>query len=241
MLKLFTVFVLFFIIVLVEAKQPSILVPLYIYPEDNAWQPFYNAIKNFSNVKFDVIVNVENGPGNGKYPGRDYIAGVAKLRLFSNVRIIGYVYTSYGKRSAAQVNADVNKYANWKSYTKDNIRIDGIFFDEVPEAANMATYLKILTGTNVPKPFYNVTDNIVFFESPWSQYSSNQLTQVKGLESKSSVIIHTFTGTDAEQQSTVAKWAAAGIASVYITTSADYDSVSSKWIQLCAAVENTKK
>uniref|UniRef100_A0AC35FWE9 Spherulation-specific family 4 n=1 Tax=Panagrolaimus sp. PS1159 TaxID=55785 RepID=A0AC35FWE9_9BILA len=156
MFKPFTVFVLFFII---DAfAKPSILLPLYIYPENNLWQPFYNAIKAFPSVKFDVIVNPENGPGNGKYPDGDYISGVAKLRAFPNVRIIGYVYTSYCKRNAAQVNADVNKYANWKTYTKANISIDGIFYDEVSESSKVVTYLKGLTDyarSVIPKS-YNV-------------------------------------------------------------------------------------
>ena len=140
-------FVVLTALLAVAFSKPSILLPLYIYPETAAtWKPVFDAIKANPTAKFDVIVNVENGPGNSVYPDSDYIDNVANLNAFKNVRILGYVHTSYGKRAAAAINADVTKYANWKNYAKKNITVRGIFFDETPEEAKYLSYMTELSS-----------------------------------------------------------------------------------------------
>lgn len=45
-------------------SSTSILVPLYVWPEDDStWAPVFNAISSYPDVQFQVIVNPNSGPG----------------------------------------------------------------------------------------------------------------------------------------------------------------------------------
>jgi hypothetical protein len=47
------------------ASSTSILVPLYVWPEDDStWEPVFNAISSYPDVQFQVIVNPNSGPGD---------------------------------------------------------------------------------------------------------------------------------------------------------------------------------
>ena len=111
----------------------AVLVPLYVYPSTNAWQPLYDAIRANPSQKFNVIVNPDSGPGADRYPDANYIAGLQRLKSFPSVKTIGYVHMNYGSRNIKDVEKDINKYAGWASYSKTNpITVDGIFIDEAP-------------------------------------------------------------------------------------------------------------
>lgn len=126
----------------VDTTTPRILVPLYMYPESNAWDPLYTAIRNNPAAAFTVIVNPDSGPGAGKAPDSDYTAAIKQLRAAAGanqiLEVVGYVPTGYGKRAASKVKADVQKYANWPL----DVAMDGIFFDE---AATEQKWLKHYT------------------------------------------------------------------------------------------------
>lgn len=79
----------------------NILLPLYVYPSNGGWDPVYAAVAAYPSVQFQIVVNPDSGPGAGQYPNSDYVAGLAKLNSYSNVKTIGYVHTSYGKESTA--------------------------------------------------------------------------------------------------------------------------------------------
>ncbi|KAL0260114.1 hypothetical protein SLS55_005859 [Diplodia seriata] len=88
------------------------LVPAYIYPNtETTWQPLYTQIKNFPNVKFNVIINTDSGPGTGALPDTSYQREILKLRTFKNVRLVGYVAVNYTNKALATVKAEVAKYA----------------------------------------------------------------------------------------------------------------------------------
>lgn len=120
------------------AQATSILLPLYVYPSwQGWWDNVYAAIAANPTATFQVILNPENGPGNGAAatPGynSDWVAGVARLNGYPNVQTLGYAHTSYGARPAADVDADVAAWAAWNTYAgPENISVHGIFFDEVP-------------------------------------------------------------------------------------------------------------
>lgn len=64
------------------------------------------------------------------------------------MRVLGYVYTSYGKRNASEVRKDIQTYADWPTNSSDpNLAVRGIFFDETPQQyeAQTLTYLQGLT------------------------------------------------------------------------------------------------
>lgn len=102
--------------------RPFILVPLYIYPTQEAWQPLYRAAEAHPTLDFYVVVNPGNGPGEGALPDANYIEALARLTALRNVWVIGYVHCSYGKRPAEDVVRDVEGYARWES---EAARLDG--------------------------------------------------------------------------------------------------------------------
>lgn len=62
------------------------------------------------------------------------------------MRVLGYVYTSYGKRNVSAVRKDIQTYADWPTNSSDpNLAVRGIFFDETPQQYDSQT-LKYLQG-----------------------------------------------------------------------------------------------
>lgn len=94
--------------------RPFVLVPLYIYPAPQAWAPLYEAAAAHPDLDFLVVVNPANGPGAGSLPDANYVEALARLTAARNVRVIGYVHCSYGKRLAEDVVADVEAYGRWE-------------------------------------------------------------------------------------------------------------------------------
>lgn len=128
---------LLFLSTVQATRETKILLPLYVYPENGAWDSTYAAIKNNPSVTFQVILNVDNGPGNstpGYTPGYndDWISAVSKLHTFPNIETLGYVYLGYTARSRTEITTDITNWAGWNTYTDADIWVDGIFFDEVP-------------------------------------------------------------------------------------------------------------
>lgn len=110
----------------------GILLPLYVYPGTNAaiWAPLKTAITAYPSVQWQIIINPNNGPGtkpSSPYPDTNYIAGIKALKKYSNVKTLGYVHTSYGRRPVNDIRADINNYTNWSSYTNGDISMDGMF------------------------------------------------------------------------------------------------------------------
>ncbi|SJX66452.1 related to Spherulin 4 precursor [Sporisorium reilianum f. sp. reilianum] len=129
---------------------PRILVPLYIYPLPNAWDPLYTAIRANPTAAFTVIVNPNSGPGSGSAPDADYADAIRTLRGTAGagqvLELVGYVPTGYAKRAATKVKADVATYANWPAA----VRPDGVFFDETSTQsrylAKYANYTDFVKG-----------------------------------------------------------------------------------------------
>jgi hypothetical protein len=97
----------------------EIVVPAYFYPGTGSpWTAMTNAADE---VDITAIMNPGNGPGNAS--DSNYVSAVNAFRAAGG-RVIGYVYSGYGARAAAQVKADIDKYAAWYA-------IDGIFVDEM--------------------------------------------------------------------------------------------------------------
>jgi hypothetical protein len=117
----------------VTATELGILVPLYSHPcwydpPNYVWPQVAWAGRQ---VPVIAIINPNNGPGSG-FPNSDYVRGLADLTSGAVV-VVGYVYTSYGERPAAQVLADAAKYTNSPA-------VRGIFLDEVDSTTNHLAY-----------------------------------------------------------------------------------------------------
>ncbi|EPS41031.1 hypothetical protein H072_5083 [Dactylellina haptotyla CBS 200.50] len=241
-------------------KPPTaILIPLYLYPTPGAWDPLYQVITTYPNQPFTVIVNPNSGPGDSQFPDANYIAGVAKLNSFKNVRTIGYVHVSYVARHLADVCADITKYAGWASYKTANIAVSGIFVDEAPSevgagnanliymenvrgaiskafaATGKDGFTMTNPGTIADKSFYEYADSIVSYESPLSSYYDPDTLQTSKDTSKSagtpgslqSIIVTSFTSSEARERYLLQKVVARDIGHVYFTRDPDYQAFGS--------------
>ncbi|KAJ5154294.1 Spherulation-specific family 4 [Penicillium coprophilum] len=128
--------------------KAKVFVPLYVYPAPGAWAPLENVISSHPDVNFTVVINPGNGPGPDSLPDGNYTREIPKLTAYENVRLLGYVYTSYGKRNVSAVRNDIQTYADWPTNSSNpNLAVRGIFFDETPQQydAQILSYLQGLT------------------------------------------------------------------------------------------------
>jgi len=171
-------------------KFTSYIIPLYSYPVgkyQSEWEKLYNL--STSKIVY-VIINPNNGPGNTT--DANYVDAINKLKA-KGFYVIGYVYTSYGKRSLSTVTKDINKWLSL--YGTDNIA--GFFIDEVSNNIKKYSYynsiytyvnskgkLVILNpGTNVDLKFFNISDKIVVFESSVTDFEAFQYNNYSSINS----------------------------------------------------------
>ncbi|KAM3424845.1 hypothetical protein BST61_g6823 [Cercospora zeina] len=113
-----------------DGLPAKVLLPLYEYPEESAWDPLYSAIESSSGLDFLVIINPDSGPGGmNTAPGAEFSPGIEKLNNYSNVQTVGYVHTGYGTRPVMEIVQDIKTYARW-SEIHSSLAMHGIFFDE---------------------------------------------------------------------------------------------------------------
>lgn len=116
-------------------NKPFVLVPLYIYPFPTAWEPLYVAADAHPELDFLVVVNPNSGPGPGVLPDDNYIEALARLTAAPNVKVIGYVHCSYGKRLLDELVAEVSAYRGWTHASER--REDGkVCFKHPPQNAS---------------------------------------------------------------------------------------------------------
>jgi hypothetical protein len=168
----------------------SYIIPLYSYPVgqyQSEWDKLYNL--STSKIVY-VIINPNNGPGNAV--DANYLDAINKLKA-KGFYVIGYVYTSYGKRSLSSVTNDINKWLSL--YGTD--KIDGFFIDEVSNNVKKYSYynsiytyvnskskLVILNpGTNVDIKFFNISDKIVVFENSETFFEAFQYNNYSSINS----------------------------------------------------------
>jgi hypothetical protein len=114
-------------------KTTGVLIPLYVYP-GKIWEKAIAAKYAHARVPMVIVANVDNGPGANVDPTYlSYIKEAQKAGIF----VLGYVYTSYSKRSQKTVDADM---AEWY----DRYHTDGVFLDEM--AVNDPSYYQAATA-----------------------------------------------------------------------------------------------
>ena len=104
---------------------------------------FTDRITSHPNLEFVIVVNPNSGPGTELLPDASYAAEIPLLNAQINVRTVGYVRLDYCKRSLAEVEDDVAKYAGWSTDPALGLGMQGIFFDETPNlhSSRLAAYL----------------------------------------------------------------------------------------------------
>jgi hypothetical protein len=145
---------------------------LYSAPGSGTWAKVAAAKRAHPSVPILAVVNPNNGPGTAALS--DYMTGISQLTA-AGVKVIGYVYTSYGARPAADVQADM---ARWKNLYPG---VSGIFFDEMVNQPGKESYYKGLTaaakasgfnftignpGSDGGPSYVGTVDTILIYESP---------------------------------------------------------------------------
>lgn len=119
------------------AADPSLklIVPAYFYPGGKELKAWHHLIDAASKVPIIAIANPASGPGKQVDPA--YTAIIQQAQA-AHVKIIGYVSTSYAKRTASEIKQDID---TWVQFYPS---IEGFFFDEQSsEAAKSDFYVDI--------------------------------------------------------------------------------------------------
>ncbi|KAJ7088672.1 Spherulation-specific family 4 [Mycena epipterygia] len=232
----------------------GVVFPLYIYPDlvfnDGcaAWTPVFTAITANPTLPFLIIINPDNGPGDG---GTDtnYQSCITSLKSHANVRVIGYVATGFGARSSSNVTADITTYAQWGAA----FRPTGIFFDETEattqfvslyqsyatfvhsSALGSSAFVMFNPGVAPVTAFYTFADLVVSREDFYSSFSTSQLViSTAAPAHQQSVLLHD--GPSTTPVSLVDQLSGQlGIGYIFITN-AEYTSIPSDWANFCADV-----
>jgi Spherulation-specific family 4 len=161
-----------------------LLIPAYFYPFGSEWQEMCDALVA-SRVSAVIIMNPDNGPGKAIDPTYRKVLGHCDA---AQQTVIGYVYTSYRRRSLTTVKRDVDRF--FRLYPQ----IAGIFVDEISNETGRAGrtyYRKLYTYIKERRPHALVVGNpgspattpwqmeepavadvLVIFEGPAEQYRS---------------------------------------------------------------------
>ena len=246
-----------------------ILLPLYIYPgtSASAWSAATAAIAAYPKVQWQVIVDPNSGPGatdtNGYPTDQNYITAIAKLNSYANVQTLGYVDTDFAYRAYSSVTADIDTYASWAGYSKANISIAGIFFDDVnntmstPASTTVATYMRNVSsyayatvpsaitpvvfnpGSLAPTELFSYCDTMVEYEDALANYHNvTTINTIPSAYRDQSAIIAYNTARNANVKSLVHTMAINGIEAVYLTSDCCYNALNGTLLmQLAAAVQ----
>lgn len=170
------------------------------------------------------------------------------------MQTIGYVHTTYATQTINAVEKNVSTYAGWAGYTASNIAVDGIFFDEAPNADN-ATYTDYMSsvasyarglGLNyiifnpgaltTAAAYYKAADLIVNQEIYYSSYSKSSTVDVIPSQDRaqSAIILHD-TPSNADISSLVSTMVSSGIGAFYTTADCCYNAITATMLDSIAS------
>ncbi|KPM40270.1 hypothetical protein AK830_g6284 [Neonectria ditissima] len=220
-------------------NQPVVLLPLYIYPLEKAWEPLFDLALALPSVLFVTVVNPCNGPGDDALPDDSYRDVLQRLSSVPNIRILGYVHCTYGSRPLDAIRTDIDVYRAWNS----SFRVDGIFFDETPSDPSTlefmttasdhtrSTWRKSLSrpglvafnpGVVVQRAFFDAADWIVVFEQSQTHWNTpdiqDALQQMPAdVQHKAVAIVHSLTGDLGEASQLTADIRLRGFGGLHLT------------------------
>lgn len=155
------------------AAQTSqkIAIPSYFYPG-----AYWTQLISGAPTVGLAIINPSNGPGRKADSNYKQVVQSAKA---AGIKVLGYVYTKYGSRSAKTVKAEIDKYYTWYG-------VDGIFFDEASDNCSKLSYYQGLynyvkrrgaqnlvvlnPGINTEECYVNASDILITFEDDFAAY-----------------------------------------------------------------------
>jgi hypothetical protein len=226
------------------APAMTLTVPAYFDPTGNGASEWSDVAAAAAELPTTAILNPDNGPGTTADPA--YIAAIEKVHA-AHGRVIGYVYTSYAKRSLSKVVTDINTYVSL-------YKVDGFFIDEMTSDGVMShvqyyqsvyNYIKGLStsysvtanpGTNIPEIYASLptADQFVVFEDTAKHYTGYEPESWQA-EFPASRFVHIVYGADQSQLAGIVQYASVhGAGSVYVTSLGlpnPYKSLPSYWSQ----------
>lgn len=151
--------------------RQSIAVPAYFEPG-----PLWNRMAIGHPTVAMAVLNPSSGAGSG--PVERLVMTVRETRA-AGVQVLGYVHTSYGRRAASEVFAEVERYKEWYD-------VDGIFFDEVSATCADQPYYSAFharvkawgkgaktvlnPGRQTMECFMSAADVVITFEGAYDSY-----------------------------------------------------------------------
>lgn len=153
----------------------GVYVPLYIYPSEGAGMGEYERLIRAKlahpGVPVVAAINPSSGAGTAKDANYDMAAGMLRG---ADITVLGYVYTSWGRRSIGEAASEIGRYASW-------YHVDGIMIDEFSTDISMAGYYRKLRlharslgmtfvmgnpGTDIPPQYVGTAaDNFIIYEN----------------------------------------------------------------------------
>jgi Spherulation-specific family 4 len=115
-----------------DAPRLRLLIPAYFYPAGDGAKDWDRLFTASAHVPIVAIVNPASGPGMKADPL--YLKLFTRAKRGEKITLIGYVHTSYGKRSLEEVKADVDRWTHLYP------GVQGIFFDEQASGADHVAY-----------------------------------------------------------------------------------------------------
>ncbi|KAJ3016632.1 UNVERIFIED_CONTAM: hypothetical protein HDU68_012107 [Siphonaria sp. JEL0065] len=160
----------------------KLFVPAYWYPNTD-WSTTIDAA---ASVNY-LIVNPNSGPGASLDP--TYVSWVQKAQT-AGIKVLGYVYTSYGARPLTEVLMEYSNYVSWYN-------VDGVFLDEVASSVDMVWYYRnvaenihsgatkgvqkvvvINPGVYPHEEYMGVCDLVLAYEDSFGNYNANSLNEL---------------------------------------------------------------
>ncbi|WP_347558457.1 spherulation-specific family 4 protein [Robbsia sp. KACC 23696] len=228
-------------------------VPAYFDPVGKGLGLWNDLATTATKVATTVILNPNSGPG--KSIDASYTAAIAKVHAAGG-KVIGYVSTSYGKRSLSTVATDINTYLSY-------YKVDGFFIDEMTSDGTTAhiqyyqsvyNYIKGMSpklsvmanpGTDMAEQYVTLptADQFVTFEDTAKKYA--KYTPPKWQANyPAGRFVHMVIGATAAEMPAIVLFAATHHAgSLFVTSTGmpnPYKNLGTYWNDLVAKVLNVK-
>jgi hypothetical protein len=152
-------------------SEQKIAIPSYFYPGE-LWTKMEDG---YPTVEI-AIINPNSGAGTSA--NQDYANQVVSSKA-AGLTVLGYIYSSYGKRNFNIIKKDIDKYYDWYD-------VDGIFIDEASTECSKTSYYEEINnyikskvgkavtilnpGTQTNECYVNSADIILNFEDTFEVY-----------------------------------------------------------------------